>query len=35
MINSKVQYVGHFRSLVYGGSIVQCFIWMNSNHVWY
>ena len=35
MINSKVQYVGHFRSFVYGGSTAQCFTWMDSNHMWH
>jgi hypothetical protein len=27
------KYVGHFRSFVYGGSTMQCFIWLNSYHM--
>ena len=25
--------MGHLRSFMFGGSTVQCFIWLNSNHV--
>ena len=25
--------MGHFRSFVYSSSAVQCFVWLNSNHI--
>jgi len=28
---ASVEEIDHFRSFVYGGSPVQCFMWQNSN----